>query len=418
LRSARLGRLRLPGAIGVAGLALAVGCAARALQAPPQEPPLGGENGLFVTWADDTLRVSWITPDNGAGWAQLTPRGGTPGPELTTPAGSSHTIRVPHPGTGTVQIGYGSRDDARARYRTTVRFPLAQPRPLVTFSAVDSLYVMGDIHGELDTLKAVLRNARLIDAAGSWTGSRSHLVVAGDMMDRGADVTALLWFLYQLEPQVQQAGGRLHVILGNHEVMVMQNDLRYVHAKEMALARLLGVPYNRLFDPTRSVLGAWLVSKPAVIRIGGVLIAHGGVSTDYLSYTPQSLDDSLAVWTHEELFHRWTDSTFITPPALDSAGLARRDRFLRDERGPLWYRGFADSDTLLAQVDSVLQRFGASLHVIGHTPGPTIRAGYGGKVMMVNTVPFAAEMLLLVRRGDVYERLRIKSTGRAGPSSR
>jgi hypothetical protein len=388
-----------------------VGCAARALTSTPQEQRLEGENGLFVAWANDTLRVSWITPDNGAGWAQMTPQGGSAGPELTTPAGSSHTVRVPHPGTGTVQIAYGSRGDTRARFRTTVRFPLAQPRPPVTFPAVDSLYVMGDVHGELDTLKAVLRNARLIDAAGRWTGSRAQLVVAGDMTDRGADVTATLWFLYQLEPQVQQAGGRLHVLLGNHEVMVMLNDLRYVHAKELAVSRLIGVSYDRLFDPRRSVLGAWLVSKPAVIRIGEVLIAHGGVSTDYLGYTLQSIDDSVRTWTHEELFDRWADSTFASP--VDSAGLARRgDFFLYGERGPLWYRGFADSDTLRAQVDSVLQRFGARLHVIGHTPGPTIRAGYEGRVMMVNTAPFAAEMLLLVRQGDVYERVSITSSGR------
>jgi hypothetical protein len=239
-------------------------------------------------------------------------------------------------------------------------------------------------------------------------------VVTGDMTDRGAEATATLWFLYQLEPQVQQAGGRLHVLLGNHEGMVMLGDLRYVHPKEMALARLHGVSYDRLFDPRRSVLGAWLVSKPAVIRIGGVLIAHGGVSTDYLGYTLESIDDSVEAWTHEELFDRWADSTFVSP--VDSAALARRgDFFLYGERGPLWYRGFADSDSIPAQVDSVLRHFQASVHVIGHTPGGGIRSGYEGRVMMVNTVPFAAEMLLLVRQGEVYERVRFSSRGRSAP---
>jgi hypothetical protein len=153
-----------------------------------------------------------------------------------------------------------------------------------------------------------------------------------------------------------------------------------------------------------------MASKPALIRIGDVLIAHGGVSTDYLGYTIQSLDDSLAAWTREELFYRWADRSYVPP--IDSAGMVRRSDFFEvGERGPLWYRGFADSDTLRAQVDSVLQRFGARVHVIGHTPGDSIRVGYGGSVIMVNTAPFAAEMLLLTRRGNGWERWRIRSRG-------
>lgn len=321
-------------------------------------------------------------------------------------------MRFAHPARGEATLRYGSRDDPSDRHETTVRLPVERPRPPVTYSGVDSIYVVSDIHGELDTLQAVLRNARLIDRSGRWTGSRSHLVIAGDMMDRGADVNGVLWFLYGLEPQIERAGGRLVIVLGNHEVMVMLNDLRYVHPKELAVSSAHGVTYDRMFDPRLSVLGSWLVSKPAAIRIDRVLIAHGGISTDYLPYTLRSLDDSLAAFTREELFYRWADTSYAAP--LDSAGLSRRNELFWGERGLLWYRGFADSDTLPAQIDSVLRRFDARLHVIGHTPGPSIRAGYEGRVLMVNTLPFAAEMLLLVRQGDVYERVRIRSSGAAG----
>jgi hypothetical protein len=370
---------------------------------------LSGENGLFVTWAADTLRVSWITSANGPGWAQVVPAGGTAAAPITTAPGSTHTVRVVHPGRGEVVLRYGSRDDPTDRHETRVRLPLDRPRPPVTVSGVDSIFVMGDVHGELDTLRAVLSNARLIDAAGRWTGSRAHLVIAGDMMDRGADVTGVLWFLYGLEPQVERAGGRLHIVLGNHELMVMLNDLRYVHPKELAVSTMHGVPYDRMFDPRRSVLGTWLLSKPAVIRVDDVLFAHGGVSTDYAGYTLQSLDDSLAAYTREELFYRWADTTYPAP--LDSAGLARRYELFSGERGIFWYRGYAESDTLQGDLTRVLARFGSRLHVIGHTPGPTIRASYGDSLLMVNTLPFAAELLLLTREGRDYGRWRIRSSG-------
>jgi hypothetical protein len=330
-------------------------------------------------------------------------------PEQTTPPGSAHTVRFIQPGDEPVVVRYGARDDPADRHETALR-PARPRRPGVSFPAVDSILVVSDVHGELDTLRAVLRSARVIDAQDRWSGGRVHMVVAGDLTDRGADVTAVLWLLYRLEAEAERAGGRLHVVLGNHEVMVMLADLRYVHPKEAALARAHGVPYDRMFDPRRSILGRWLVSKPAIVRIGDLLFAHGGVSRDYVGYTLQSFDDSLAAFTGEELFYRWADSTFATPP--DTLGVRRRNAFFNGERSVFWYRGYAESDTLSAELTAVLSRFGARTHVIGHTPGPTIRERYDGSVILVNTVPFAAEALLLVRRGDAWEKWRVTGRGR------
>jgi hypothetical protein len=399
--------------VALVGLALATlpaACSARTPQAAPQGPRLDGEYGLYVVQAGDTLRVSWMTRAPGPGMAQMVAADGRAGPERTTPSGTAHTLQFLHPPSGMVTFRYGARNDQADRHETSIRLQPRIPRPGVSFPAVDSVLVVSDVHGELDTLKAVLRGARAIDAQDRWTGGRTHLVLVGDLMDRGPDVTAVLWFLYRLEAEAERAGGKLHIVLGNHEIMVMQADLRYVHPKESALARAHGVPYDRMFDVRRSILGRWLVSKPAILRIGDLLFAHGGVSRDYLPYTLESYDDSLAAFTSEELFHRWADSTFATPN--DSAGVARRNEFFQGERSVFWYRGYAESDTLAANLAAVLSRFGARTHVVGHTPGPTIRARYDGSLIVVNTLPFAAEALLLVRRGDAWERWRVSARGR------
>jgi hypothetical protein len=395
---------------GLALVALPAACSARPPQAIEQSGRLDGEYGLYVVQAGDTLRVSWITRAPGRGMAQMVAADGRAGPERNTPSGSVHTLQFLHPPTGTVTLRYGARDDAADRHETSIRLVPRVARPGVSFPAVDSVLVVSDVHGELDTLKAVLRGAGAIDAQDRWTGGRTHLVFAGDLMDRGADVTAVLWFLYRLEAEAELAGGKLHVMLGNHEIMVMQADLRYVHPKESALARAHGVAYDRMFDVRRSILGRWLVSKPAVVRIGDLLFAHGGVSRDYLGYTLETYEDSLAAFTSEELFHRWADTTFTTPN--DSAGVARRNDFFQGERSVFWYRGYAESDTLAAELAAVLARFGARTHVIGHTPGPRIRERYDGALIVVNTMPFAAEALLLVRRGDAWERWRVTGRGR------
>jgi hypothetical protein len=185
--------------------------------------------------------------------------------------------------------------------------------------------------------------------------------------------------------------------------------LRFTQPKELAIAQAHGVDYDRMFDPRRTILGTWLVSKPALIRVDDVLFAHGGVSADYLGYSLESLDDSLATFTREELFYRWSDPTYPTPP--DTAGVNRRDALFMGERSPFWYRAYVASDTVAAELRSVLDHFGARLHVVGHTPLPTITEGYGGDVIAVNTYPFAAELLLLVRDGRAYQRWRFRTSG-------
>lgn len=388
----------------------AVATPPRALaQAPDAPVRVDGEYGLYVTRSADTLVVAWLTRTRGVGWAQLVGADGRAGRRRTTRAGVEHTARFVHPADDTVVVRYGARDDAGDRHETRLRLTRDPPRPPVSYTGVDSIYVMGDIHGELSTVRAVLRNAGVIDGRGRWSAGRAHLAVVGDMVDRGDDATAVLWLLYGLEPQALAAGGRLDVVLGNHELMVLLDDLRYVQPKELSIAQAHGVRYDRMFDPRRSILGTWLASKPVVVRVNDVLLAHGGVSSDYLGYSLEALDDTLAAFTHEELFYRWADSTYVV--ALDSAGLERRNDLFWGDRSPVWYRAYVGSDSVGAELDAVLDHFGARVHVVGHTPLPTIRQRYGGALIAVNTYPFAAELLLLVRDGDGYERWRIRAAG-------
>ncbi|MGD8279053.1 MAG: metallophosphoesterase, partial [Gemmatimonadota bacterium] len=264
-------------------------------------------------------------------------------------------------------------------------------------------------HGEYDRMIEVLRNTGVIDDGLRWVGGDRHLVVIGDIFDRGPDATRALWFLYGLQRQAGGPDGRVHVLLGNHETMVMLDDLRYVSDKERAIAVRYGVGYASLFDPRTSILGRWLVSLPALIRLGDLLFVHGGLSSDYARWRIRQVDDSLAAWTHEELFSRWNDTTYVIP--LDSAGYVRRWNFFNDPRSMFWYRGYAQSDTTGAELDAVLRAFDAHAMVVGHTTGPHVRERFGGKLIAVNTLPFVIEAALLVRRDDGWDRYRIGVSG-------
>src|SRR6185295_18454285 len=107
----------------------------------------------------------------------------------------------------------------------------------------DSLYVVGDIHGERQSLLRLLANAGLTDRSGAWIGGRRHVVFVGDFFDRGTEATGVLWLLYRLEHEAAAAGGSADVVLGNHEIMIFTDDLRYVTPKERMVAALHRTTY-------------------------------------------------------------------------------------------------------------------------------------------------------------------------------
>ena len=85
---------------------------------------------------------------------------------------------------------------------------------------------VGDVHGSLDGLRAVLRAAGLVDAADHWTGGTATFVQTGDVTDRGADVRGALDLLMALEREAPGQGGRVLPVLGNHEAMNLVGELR------------------------------------------------------------------------------------------------------------------------------------------------------------------------------------------------
>ena len=370
---------------------------------------MDGEYGLWVEDRRDTMVVHWITSSARAGHLQVTTDAGTR--QYTTESATAHRVAFQRPRTRWVTLMYGAHGDPVECDTTRINMQLA-PRAAEQVGH-DSVYVMADTHGEFDATTKTLLAAGLIGDDLRWKGGRKHLVFAGDLLDRGEDAVRVLWFVYGLEQQAAEAGGKVHVILGNHETMVWLGDLRYVAPKELAIAKTYGVAYPKLFDIRESVLGRWLVSKPAVLKVDGILVAHGGVSSSYLPYNVRTLDDTLAKFVGEELFYRWRDSTASFK--LDSAAYARRYAVFHDPNSVLWFRGYAQSDSLGPMLDAVLKRFGATVHVVGHTPMSMVHQKYNGQFIAAHPRTPAIELVLLVKEGRNYRRFRIDQTGAVMP---
>ncbi|XP_076948062.1 shewanella-like protein phosphatase 2 [Bidens hawaiensis] len=90
------------------------------------------------------------------------------------------------------------------------------------------LIAIGDLHGDLLKSKQSLRLAGLIDSNDSWSGGSSTLVQVGDVLDRGGQELKILYFLEKLKRQAVKSGGNVITMNGNHEIMNVDGDFRYV----------------------------------------------------------------------------------------------------------------------------------------------------------------------------------------------
>jgi hypothetical protein len=108
------------------------------------------------------------------------------------------------------------------------------------------LFALSDIEGNFGALRKLLTANKIIDEDLKWTFGNGHLVLTGDFFDRGQQVTEVLWFIYSLEEKAKAGGGYVHFILGNHEIMNLSGDLRYINKKYLNNAILLNQNYLSL----------------------------------------------------------------------------------------------------------------------------------------------------------------------------
>lgn len=158
-----------------------------------------------------------------------------------------------------------------------------------TFSQVKNIAALSDIHGQYDLAVELLKN-NIIDKNLNWNFGKGHLVIAGDVFDRGSKVNEMLWLIYKLENEAKQKGGKVHFLLGNHEFMVLHQDLRYINEKYKTTSTLLKLPYDELYS-NKTVLGRWLRSKPTILKINNSIFVHGGISKDFLAQRKFNIDE-------------------------------------------------------------------------------------------------------------------------------
>lgn len=171
--------------------------------------------------------------------------------------------------------------------------------------AVERIIVIGDIHGDWNMVISVLKLANLIDRNNNWIGGETVVVQVGDMVDRcryngtpcnqkgatdmdeGNDLKILQYFT-KLHKQAREVGGAVYSLIGNHELMNVKGDFRYVSyeglrefdnfKKRNGEIIKDGEEARRwAFAPGNDVSEFLACTRQMALIIGSNLFAHAGV---------------------------------------------------------------------------------------------------------------------------------------------
>jgi hypothetical protein len=282
------------------------------------------------------------------------------------------------------------------------------------WSGIRRIVAVGDLHGAYGYFKQILIGTGLINKAGHWTGGKTHLVQIGDVLDRGDGAKDIFDLIKQLEKEAEAAGGKVHMLIGNHEEMNLANTAfdrqgyitveqfrsflpeNYVLSQEKRFSRRAGIypsgndsnkpDFSRQWD---EIINKGIgnsnsaPSKNVAIKINNIVFVHGGISEIFSVRGLKYINSRFRI----EMDDLMTAIIKVQMPKIPEF-----DREVyNNPNGPLWYRELSnpDSPEFEDDVTRILENLEAGHIVIAHTPqtavGRVQMTRYGERVWIIDT---------------------------------
>jgi Calcineurin-like phosphoesterase len=218
------------------------------------------------------------------------------------------------------------------------------------------IVAIGDVHGAYPEFVSILERTGLIDGNFNWAGGQSTFVQVGDILDRGAESRKALDLMMKLQGQAEQQHGKVIPLLGNHEVMDMTGDLRYVslgeyqafateqsekvreqkfeeYKKFMAGHSITGSSpatvdrdkwmaehppgFFELRDAygPKGYYGRWFRSHDAVVEVGDTIFLHGGLDPELHYKSIEEINKRIheEISTFDTLWNALSEANVIWP---------------------------------------------------------------------------------------------------------
>lgn len=222
------------------------------------------------------------------------------------------------------------------------------------------IIAVGDLHGDFNQTRTILRLTGLIDKYNQWIGGDTYFVQLGDILDVGPDDILIVRALMKLKQQAKAASGDVIQLLGNHEMRNLAGDYTAVDPASLALSG--GVAGRDALLSNTSSVGVYLRTRRAIYVHGPLLFMHGGFS-QATSLRIKSIDDVRTF--NSELQHALMNGTIS---ALASHGLDLNEDNVDDVANPILVRSIRN--VRCSDLHKVLDKHFPNIEsiIVGHVP--------------------------------------------------
>ncbi|MEZ4318239.1 MAG: shewanella-like protein phosphatase [Myxococcota bacterium] len=228
------------------------------------------------------------------------------------------------------------------------------------------IVAVGDLHGDREASLKVLQLAGIADADGRWIGGDTVFVQTGDTTDRGPDSKGVIDLLRAIAAQAPAHGGEVHLLNGNHEVMNLQGDWRYVSDGD--LAGFGGRNKRALAFAKNGEYGRFLGTLPVVAKVDDTVFVHGGVTPEFAALGVEAVNTR-------------AKEHYFDGPGPDGDAV-------HGTSGPTWYRGYVQDpeETACPELQRALEAMGAKRMVVGHTTrrDGRVESRCGGRLAVID----------------------------------
>ena len=136
------------------------------------------------------------------------------------------------------------------------------------------IIIIGDLHGNKDALIAILKNENVIDKDNNWIPNNKLIIQLGDVIDRGTQSLETLLYLKKIQKQAKS--GQVIRLIGNHEIMLLQNDFRFINKEYDTPDKIIKIK-NIIMDDilTNNILASYSIGNK-------LLFSHAGFTKDII----------------------------------------------------------------------------------------------------------------------------------------
>lgn len=251
-----------------------------------------------------------------------------------------------------------------------------KPHQNFILPAVKKIYVIGDIHGDINAiLNILIHKIKVLTEKHEWIGGKSVIVQLGDQVDgcrkncsiseNNTDDIAVLKLMTDLHIKASKHGGAVHSLLGNHEIMNVQQNFNYVSKQSNGQIPLYEgingetkyISRQNAFKQGGIISSFMAETRRSALIIGSWIFIHGGIHHKNANF--KEINHQIYNWLMNKTQDNYQINRILNDPELSIFW----NRTLAEIKSNLEM----DDESCIRDLEPILRIYPNKKIIVGHT---------------------------------------------------